>query len=159
MATPRLAELGSRRLSDSPSFSFKHSKADSPTRRVGESLTPRLTESESQRIPDSPSRRVTDSPTRWVGESFFDYEYLRELEAKSGTARKVVWGIHEDPISAKTPENPPHCHVPLSPFQTFQNLRRYSQLKVHHLCHWHQLQMANSSIRKVLIILLGHLWW
>ena len=58
LATPRLAESGSRRLSDSPSFSFKHSTADSPTRRVGE--------------------------------SFFDYEYLREFEAKSGTARKVV---------------------------------------------------------------------
>jgi hypothetical protein len=58
LATPRLAESGSRRISDSPSFSFKHSKADSPTRRVGE--------------------------------SFFDYEYLREFEAKSGTAQKVV---------------------------------------------------------------------
>jgi hypothetical protein len=55
MATPRLAESGSRRLPDSPSFSFIHSKADSPARRVG-----------------------------------------------------------EDPISAKTPENPPHCHVPLN---------------------------------------------
>ncbi len=31
-----------------------------------------------------------DSPTRRVGESFFDYEYLREFEAKIGTARKVV---------------------------------------------------------------------
>jgi len=39
-------------------FSFKHSKADSPTHRVGE--------------------------------SFFDYEYLREFEAKIGTVRKVV---------------------------------------------------------------------
>jgi hypothetical protein len=29
-------------------------------------------------------------PTRPVGESFFDYEYLREFEAKIGTARKVV---------------------------------------------------------------------
>jgi hypothetical protein len=24
-----------------------------------------------------------------------------------------VQGIYEEPISAKTPENPPHCHVPL----------------------------------------------
>ena len=87
MVTPRLAESGSRQLSDSPSFSFKHSKADSPTRRVGESSTPRLGESESQRLPDSPSRKVADSPTRRVGESFFDYEYLREFEAKSGTER------------------------------------------------------------------------
>ncbi len=113
LATPRLAESGSRRLSDSPSFSFEHSKADSPTRRVGESSTPRLSESYSQRLLDSPSCRVADSPTRRVGDSFFDYEYLCEFETKSGTARKVVWGMYEDPISAKTPEIPPHCHVPL----------------------------------------------
>jgi len=31
-----------------------------------------------------------DSSTRRVGESFFDYEYLRKFEAKIGTARKVV---------------------------------------------------------------------
>ncbi len=54
MATPRLAESGSWRLSDSPSFSFKHSEAASPTWRVGESSTPRLAESESQRLPNSP---------------------------------------------------------------------------------------------------------
>ncbi len=70
LATPRLAE-----------FSFKHSKADSPTHRAGESSTPRLAESESCRLPDS--------PTRQVGESFFDYEYLRHFEAKIGTAQKV----------------------------------------------------------------------
>jgi hypothetical protein len=33
---------------------------------------------------------LVDSPTRQVGESFFDYEYLRELEAKIGTAGNVV---------------------------------------------------------------------
>jgi len=33
---------------------------------------------------------LVDSPTRLVGESFFDYEYLREYEAEGGTARKVV---------------------------------------------------------------------
>ncbi len=60
IATPRLAKSGSRRLSE---FSFKHSKA---TRWVGESAT------------------------RRVGESFLDYEYLHEFEAKIGTARKVV---------------------------------------------------------------------
>ncbi len=69
LATPRLAESGSRRLSDSPSFSFKHSKADSPTRRVGESATPRLAESESCRFADSPSRgvvfRLRISPRIW----------------------------------------------------------------------------------------------
>ncbi len=31
-----------------------------------------------------------ESPTRRVGESFFDYEYLREFKAKIGTAQKVV---------------------------------------------------------------------
>jgi hypothetical protein len=30
---------------------------------------------------------LVDSPTRRVGESFFDYEYLREYEAQIGTAR------------------------------------------------------------------------
>jgi hypothetical protein len=33
---------------------------------------------------------LVDSPTRRVGESFFDYEYLREFEVKIGTARNVV---------------------------------------------------------------------
>jgi hypothetical protein len=33
---------------------------------------------------------LVDSPTRRVGESFFDYQYLCEFEAKIGTARKVV---------------------------------------------------------------------
>ncbi len=40
--------------------------------------------------PDSASQGVGDYPTRWVGELFFDYQYLREFEAKSGTARKVL---------------------------------------------------------------------
>jgi hypothetical protein len=43
-----------------------------------------------KQLPDSPSRRVADSPNLRVGESFFDYEYLREFEAKIGTARKAV---------------------------------------------------------------------
>jgi hypothetical protein len=83
---------------------------------------------------------LVGSPPRWVGESFFDYKYLREFEAKIGTARKVVKGTffdykylrefeakigtarkvvkgtHAEPISAKTPENPSHCHVPLAIF-------------------------------------------
>ncbi len=56
---------------------------------------------------------LVDSLTRRVGESFLDYEYLREYEAQIGTARNVVWGTYVIPISAKTPENPPRCHVPL----------------------------------------------
>ncbi len=60
--------------------------------------------------------RIGDS-----GESFFEYEYLRELEAKIGTAQKVVYGTHEEPVSAKTPENPPHCHDPLILRQAFIN--------------------------------------
>jgi hypothetical protein len=34
---------------------------------------------------------LVDSPTGRVGELFFDYEYLREFEAKIGTARNVVY--------------------------------------------------------------------
>ncbi len=33
---------------------------------------------------------LVNSPTRRVGESFFDYEYLREFEAKIETAQNVV---------------------------------------------------------------------
>ncbi len=33
---------------------------------------------------------LVDSPTRRVGESFFNYEYLREYEAQIGTARNAV---------------------------------------------------------------------
>ncbi len=54
----RLPDSPISRVGESPSFSFKHSKADSLTRRVGELSTPRLAESESQRLPDSLSRGV-----------------------------------------------------------------------------------------------------
>ncbi len=40
----------------------------------------------------------------------------------------------------------------------FENLRRYSKLKVHHWCRWHWQQMEKSSIRKIFIVLFGHLW-
>jgi hypothetical protein len=33
---------------------------------------------------------LVDYPTQRCGESFFDYEYLREFEAKVRTARMVV---------------------------------------------------------------------
>jgi hypothetical protein len=33
---------------------------------------------------------LVDSPTRRVGKLFVDYEYLREFEAKIGTAQNVV---------------------------------------------------------------------
>ncbi len=60
----QLAESGSRRLSDSPSFYFKHSKADAPTRRVGESSTRRVGESATPRLAESESRRLADLPSR-----------------------------------------------------------------------------------------------
>ncbi len=53
--------------------------------------------------------RIGDS-----GESFFGYKYFREFKAKIETARKVVQGTQKEPISAKTSENPSHCHVPLT---------------------------------------------
>jgi hypothetical protein len=38
---------------------------------------------------DTPGNLV-HSQTHRYGESFFEYEYLREVEAKIGTARNVV---------------------------------------------------------------------
>ncbi len=67
------------------------------------------------------SRVVGDSTTRRVGVSFYDYEYLRQFEAKTGTARNVVEGTYAEPVYAKTSENPTHCHVPL---------RKYCQPKL-----------------------------
>jgi hypothetical protein len=110
MANPRLAELGSRRLSDSPSWGVDNS----PTCRVGELAAPRLAESGSRQLSDSQSfsfkHSKADSPTRRVGESstprLAEAESqrlpdspsrgvvfrlrLRIFEAKSGTARKVL---------------------------------------------------------------------
>ncbi len=43
----------------------------------------------------------------------FDYEYLREFEAKNGTARYVVYGTYAEQIHNKTSENRPHCRVPV----------------------------------------------
>jgi hypothetical protein len=68
---------------------------DTPTRRVRESafecLKEKLGKSESRPLPDSANRGVANSLTRRGGES-----------------------STPGPISAKTPENPPRCHVPLS---------------------------------------------
>ncbi len=113
-ATPRLNDTGSRRLSvstirgvdDSPyhrysEFSFKKFNSrlslsvmrgvlDSAYQWCREPSTPRIVESESRRLRVSLIQRVADSPYSWVGESFFKYEYLREFEAKIGTARNLV---------------------------------------------------------------------
>jgi hypothetical protein len=45
------------------------------------------------------SHSIADSPIR---ESFFDYEYLCEFEAKIGTDQNVVLGTNAEPIYAKT---------------------------------------------------------
>ncbi len=78
--------LARRRLSDTLSFllTFKSRLPDSPSHR--------LPDSPSRRVADSPTHRVrvADSLTRRVGESFVDYEYLREFADKIGTARKVA---------------------------------------------------------------------
>ncbi len=75
----RLSDSPSGGVSDSPSqgvadsptlrlaeFSFKHSKADSPTRRVRESVTPRLAESGSRRLPESESRQLAESGSHFL---------------------------------------------------------------------------------------------
>ncbi len=43
-----------------------------------------------KRLPDSQSTKIGDYLTHRVGESFIDYEYLLEFEAKIGTAHNVV---------------------------------------------------------------------
>jgi hypothetical protein len=97
LLTSRLAKSGSRRLSDSPNF---HLNIQKPTFRLGESG--------SRLLPDSPSRRVSDSPTRLVGDS------PTPRLAESGSRFSITnISANSKPISAKTPENPPHCHVPL----------------------------------------------
>jgi hypothetical protein len=45
-----------------------------------------------------------DSTTQRVGESFVEFKYLREFEAKIGTAKKVMYGTYAEPIYAKTSE-------------------------------------------------------
>ncbi len=47
-------------------------------------------------------KRLPDSPTWRVGESFIDYEYLHEFEAKIGTTRNVVEMTYAEPVYAKT---------------------------------------------------------
>ncbi len=107
--------------SDSP---IHHS--DSPTWRVGESPTIRLSEfsfkhsrlskCESRRLPHLPSRRVANSPSRgfvfrlWISPQIWS----QNRNSSKGSVRDL-WGT----ISAKTPENPPHCHVPLNLFNVY----------------------------------------
>ncbi len=86
----RYEESMTLRITDTVSFLLKNSLADSVCQWCGESSTPRIVESESRWLRISLIRRVADSPYRWVGESFFEYEYLREFEDKIGTARNVV---------------------------------------------------------------------
>ncbi len=44
---------------------------------------------------------LVDSPTRQVGESFFDYEYLREYEDQIGTAPNGVRNLCRTKILQK----------------------------------------------------------
>jgi hypothetical protein len=82
-------------------FLLKNSIADSPYWGCGESQTSRISDVRSWRLRVSVMRGVGDSPYHWCvdsatprigdsGESFFKYEYLREIEAKIGTPWKVV---------------------------------------------------------------------
>ncbi len=80
-----MATTGTQRSKDIFSYPRILSDIDSPTRRVGELPTPRFAESGSRRLIErrdiSLKKSLADSPNRGVGESFFDYEYLREFEA------------------------------------------------------------------------------
>ncbi len=104
-------------------FSFKNSFADSPTRRVrespshrlGESTTPRLAKSGSRWLPDSASRKVSF----WLWISPRIWSQIRN--GSKGSVRDS-WGAGN---SAKTPENPPHCHVPLNVLYSWQTSSTY----------------------------------
>jgi hypothetical protein len=121
IATPRVGKLLTLWLAE---FSFKHSKADSPTRWVRESATPRLAESESQQLPDSPSQRVADSQTPRVRESLtrrlvswgvvFWLRISPQIQSQNWNGSKGSIRDLRGTNFCKTPENPPHCHVPLS---------------------------------------------
>jgi hypothetical protein len=76
MGTPRLT-IGTPRLAK---FSFKHSKADSLTRRVGESATHRLAESESRRLAES-------------GSHFFITNISMNLKHKSERLERLSKGL------------------------------------------------------------------
>ncbi len=82
----------SRRLAE---FSFKHSKADSP----------------SWRVIDSPSLRVADSPSREVVYRLRISPRIRSQNRNSskGSVRDL-WGTNYC-------KNPPHCHVPLKVYK------------------------------------------
>ena len=67
---------------------------------------------------DMESRRLPVSLSRGV---VFEDEYLREFEAKIGTARNVVYGTYAEPINAKTLENPVRFHVPLREKRLFRS--------------------------------------
>jgi hypothetical protein len=59
---------------------------DSASREVGDSASRGVGDSQTHRVFFKHSK--ADSPTRRVGELFFDYECLREFEAKIGTAQR-----------------------------------------------------------------------
>ncbi len=88
-----------------------------------ESATLRLNDTGSRRLTVSLVRGVDDSPYHWYREfSFKKFNSRLPVSVIAGSrfsntnisANSKPWGTHEEPISAKTPENPPHCHVPLS---------------------------------------------
>ncbi len=101
--TPRVSDKGSRRL--------PRKKENSLYRWYGESSTHRTSDTVSRWLPVSLSRGVDNSAYRWLfkglkiivsignlvnspthryGESFFEYGYLCEFEAKIGMARNIV---------------------------------------------------------------------
>jgi hypothetical protein len=67
----------------------------------------------------------------------FDYEYLRELEAKIGTAQNVAEWTYAKLVYTKTPENPPHCVT--------QGTYEISDAKLGHISQGH-IVMASISI-------------
>ncbi len=90
-------------------------------------------------------------------------EFTSSLSVKANTNKKCAkhisirddWGHslkgHEISTSVffHEPVSPKLLSIPLGPFRNlFENFRRYSQLKVHHQCHWHRWQMEKIFDQK-----------
>ncbi len=97
------------------------------------------------------SKRISSWPV-CIGYTSVPDAYAQHL-FKGAVSRDFWLLVFQESVSPQVPE---YTSKAVSNF--FENSRRYSQLKMHHQCHWHRWQMEKSSIIKVLILLFGHFW-
>ncbi len=105
----RYREFSLKKFNSRLSVSVMRGVADSAYQWCGDLATPHISSAGSWRIPVSLIRGVSDSPYRWKQGVVFRLRISLRIRSQNRNGSK---GTHEEPISAKTPENPPHCHVP-----------------------------------------------